>query len=183
MNDWELKLRIVLLGPPSGVDFGIQQGSGATYTTIQKQRSTTQDLTFEFVIKVKVDKGNQLHFIGPITQGKPDSKFVYIDIGTYCGQIESPWSRRLNVPLSGISVDTAKKLYFDTNLILEIEVQGTGKDSGPNCGTARPLNSWSLSITVYHSGEVNDLIDSLSKMNSLEITGLEGNNKITITMK
>ena len=32
----ELRLRIVLVFPPSGVDFGVQDGKGSDYTTIQQ---------------------------------------------------------------------------------------------------------------------------------------------------
>ena len=35
----EVRLRIVLVDPPAGVDFGIQEGKGTDYTTIHKQRS------------------------------------------------------------------------------------------------------------------------------------------------
>jgi len=38
-NEAEVRLRIVLVEPPSGVDFGIQEGKGNDYTTIDKQRS------------------------------------------------------------------------------------------------------------------------------------------------
>ena len=36
----ELTLKIVLENPPSGVDFGLQKGSGNKYETIQIQRSS-----------------------------------------------------------------------------------------------------------------------------------------------
>jgi len=50
-----VNLRINLLNPPIGVDFGLQQGSGNNYKIVQKQRSTTNDLIFEFSILIKED--------------------------------------------------------------------------------------------------------------------------------
>ena len=49
----EILLRIVLVAPPSGVDFGIQEGKGHDFTTIQKQRSKGLDLSFQFAVPVK----------------------------------------------------------------------------------------------------------------------------------
>ena len=51
-KETEVRLRIVLVDPPSGVDFGIQDGKGSDYTTIHKQRSKDADLTFEFTVTV-----------------------------------------------------------------------------------------------------------------------------------
>ena len=39
-----ISLRIILLAPPSGVDFGIQEGKGSNYKTIQVQRSEDSDV-------------------------------------------------------------------------------------------------------------------------------------------
>ena len=44
----EVPLRIILVAPPDGVDFGIQHGKGSNYTTILIQRSKGADLEFEF---------------------------------------------------------------------------------------------------------------------------------------
>jgi len=46
----EITLRIVLIQPPPGVDFGVQKGNGNDYETVQTQRSKTGDLTFEFTV-------------------------------------------------------------------------------------------------------------------------------------
>ncbi len=49
--EYELTFRIVLEKPPSGVDFGLQKGRGNAYETVQKQRSGTTDLRFEFSVR------------------------------------------------------------------------------------------------------------------------------------
>jgi hypothetical protein len=100
----ELTLRIVLETPPAGVDFGLQKGRGSGYEVMQKQRSGTNDLSFVFTAGLKGSpKDPAPNFTGSFTQGPPGERFVYIDIGSCAGQIDSPWSRRLKIPLSGIT--------------------------------------------------------------------------------
>jgi hypothetical protein len=139
-----ITFRVILQTPPAG-DYGIQKGSGNNYETIQKQRSTGKDLQFEFPVIIKPGKDNTPDFSGAIAQGKPGERFIYIDIGTYAGQQDSVWGRRLKIPLTGIAVTDIKKILAGTNLHLVSKVQGIGKDGGPNCGTVKPFNGWHLS--------------------------------------
>ncbi|MFN9988425.1 MAG: DUF5990 family protein, partial [Pirellula sp.] len=46
-------LRIVLVAPPPGVDFGIQEGKGNDYKTISIQRSKSGNLVLECTINVR----------------------------------------------------------------------------------------------------------------------------------
>ena len=94
----ELRLRIVLVGPPSGVDFGIQDGKGNDYTTIQMQRSKGKDLGFDCSVTVKDNRDDGLpNFLGSVTQGPATGKFIYIDIGKLAGQLDCAWERRIKV--------------------------------------------------------------------------------------
>jgi Family of unknown function (DUF5990) len=133
----ELKLRIVLENPPPDIDFGLQQGGGNDYQTIQIQRSTTGDLSFEFSVRVREGKEGQPNFLGPFVHGSPQERFVYIDIGTYAGQQNTQWSRRLKVPLKSITWDLIKK-----GGTVETHIAGTGKDGGPTCATPKPFTGW-----------------------------------------
>src|SRR5262249_47881238 len=102
----ELRLRIVLIAPPSGVDFGLQDGKGSAYKTIQKQRSKGDDLSFDCTVTVKDNREDGLpNFLGPLTQGPTTGRFIYIDIGRLAGQHDSCWERRIKVPLGGITWD------------------------------------------------------------------------------
>ena len=76
----EIKMRIVLQAPPTGVLFGLQKGKGNDYETVQKQKFVDQDLLFEFPATLKVDNG-QVDFAGPFVQGPRDGRFIYVDIG------------------------------------------------------------------------------------------------------
>lgn len=136
----ELTLRIVLLQPPAGVDFALQKGSGNGYETVQKQRSKGEDLAFEFQPSVKESvSGGMASLCGPFVQGPPSQRFVYIDIGTYAGQADSCWGRRLKVPLDGITAQ-----MIGRGGALEARVPGTGKDGGPNCATVKDFGGWRL---------------------------------------
>ena len=141
----ELTLKIVLENPPSGVDFGLQKGSGSKYETIQIQRSGDKNLEFEFPITVKLNKDGLPNFIGVFVQGPPGQRFIYIDIGTYAGQKKTAWSRRLKIPLTGIDLKTIIELANNSNQILEAKVPGTGRDNGPNCATVKPFTGWHIS--------------------------------------
>jgi hypothetical protein len=124
----DISLRILLRKPTIGVDFGLQKGRGSKYEVVQKQRSTGKDLKFEFAVGVKTDKDGAPDFTGPFVQGPRGDRYFYIDIGTYAGQADACWSRKLKVPLSCISWDLLKS---DSTLIADIP--GTASDGGPSC--------------------------------------------------
>lgn len=141
----ELTFRIVLEKPPAGVDFGLQKGRGGDYETVQKQRSGAEDLCFEFTARAKGNSGNaQRTLLGPFVQGPPGQRFVYIDIGTYAGQTDTCWSRRLKIPLTGMPWERIGQLPADSQVVLEARVPGTGKDGGPSCATVKPFDGWKL---------------------------------------
>lgn len=146
----EITLQIILIKPTPAVVFGLQKGSGNNYETVQKQVSTIGDLTFTFEIKVKGDRSKDKlpKFSGGYVQGSADSKFVYIDIGTYAGQSDSIWSRRLKIPLTGITWKDIDLL--SSNSKMQTTVPGTGRDGGPNCATVKPFDGWHLK----HSSKV-----------------------------
>jgi len=135
----EVALRIILQQPPAGVDFALQKGRGSAYETVQKQRSKGADLEFDFTVIVKT--GNEVlpDFAGPFVQGPSGERFVYIDIGTCAGQANTPWSRRLKIPLSGVT-----RQMVDAQAVLLARVPGTGTDGGPSCAYAwrRSNPSW-----------------------------------------
>lgn len=139
-----LTLRIILENPPPGVDFGLQKGKGSRYETIQIQRSTGENLVFEAAISVKTGPDALLIFKGPYVQGPPAQSFLYIDIGTAAGQLDSIWSRRLKIPLYGISQALIQQALQQPAARLDAKVPGTAKDGGPNCATVKPFAGFVL---------------------------------------
>ncbi|MEM8896633.1 MAG: DUF5990 family protein [Bacteroidota bacterium] len=140
----EITLQINLIKPTPGVTFGLQKGSGRNYETVQKQISKSGDLSFTFKVKVKENQSRDTppKFSGSFIQGPVANRFIYIDIGTYAGQSNSTWSRRLKIPLTGISWEDIDML--SDNSILRTSVPGTGKDGGPNCATVKPFEGWHI---------------------------------------
>ena len=137
----EIRLRLTLVAPPAGVDFGIQRGRGSAYQTDSVQRSTRGDLHFEFTLTVADDrKDGRPNFRGPMAQGPPESRFVYVDVGTLAGQKDTAWSRRMKVPLQGITWTQLRQLR--PRGMLSASVAGTGRDGGPSCGTVKLLGDW-----------------------------------------
>ena len=144
----EVTLRLTLERPTRGVDFGLQKGRGSTYETIQTQRSNGGDVEFEFTITVKTGKDGLPDFSGPFVQGAAGERFFYIDIGTYAGQKNTCWSRRLKVPLSGITWD-----LINSKNVLIATIPGTGKDGGPSCAyewrkRVSPSWAWELGKAI-----------------------------------
>lgn len=142
MNE-ELNFRIILESPPPGVDYGLQKGGGSDYEVTQKQRSKTGDLQFEFSARFKEGKEGEPVLLGPFVHGPPQERFVYIDIGTYAGQTDTPWSRRLKIPLRGITWDAVKQASRAAHC-LEARVSGTAKDGSPSCATVKPFSGWKI---------------------------------------
>ena len=134
----QLELVIILESPPPGIDFALQKGSGNNYETVQIQRSGKGDLRFDFSVRVREGKDGQPNFLGPFVQGPAHERFVYIDIGSYAGQTDTSWARRLKIPLRGISWAQVKKAK-----VLQTRVPGTGKDGSPTCATVKPFAGWS----------------------------------------
>lgn len=143
--DLELTFRIILEKPPAGVDFALQKGKGHNCEIIQKQRSGKGDLHFEFNARAVVpDRGAEPNLLGPFVQGPVGERFVYIGIGASVGQTDTPWSRRLKVPLSGITAVMVSRIHKDPKLVLEAHVPGTAKDGTPTCATVKPFAGWKL---------------------------------------
>jgi len=138
----EITLQIILIKPTPQVVFGLQKGSGSKYETVQKQIPVSNDLFFKFTIKVKGDRSKEKlpKFSGSFVQGPAGNQFVYIEIGTYAGQVGTIWSRRLKIPLTGITWKDIDSM--SGNSMLEASVPGTGRDGGPNCATVKPFGGW-----------------------------------------
>jgi hypothetical protein len=140
----EIVLRIVLEDSTPGVDYGLQEGKGVDFKTVETKRGDGGSLQFECSLSVKPSADSTPVFPGPFAQGLRSDRFIYIDIGTFAGQKDSCWSRRLKIPLTGITPEMIKQSVSDSNLLCEALIPGSGKDGGPNCGTVKPFNGWKL---------------------------------------
>ena len=140
-----ITLSIILQNSPAAVAFGLQKGSGKDFETVQTQISAADDLHFQCTVTIKrISNGTDIDFAGPFVQGPRNERFIYIDIGTIAGQIDSVWSRRLKIPLKGIDASMIETVLADTHKQLETRIAGTGKDKGPTCGTVKPFAGWKI---------------------------------------
>jgi hypothetical protein len=141
----DLPIRLVLVAPPPGIDFGIQHGSGANYETRFVQQAKHGDVIFDFSITVADNRKDGLpNFKGPFAQGPPVSRFIYVDVGTYASQKDTPWSRRMKIGLQGITWALIKQVTSKPRHALLARIPGTGKDGGPSCATVRLLGPWQV---------------------------------------
>lgn len=134
----DVSFRIVLEAPPAGVDYGLQRGHGSAFEAVQTQRSSGTDLRFEFTAQVR-PSGAVADFRGPFVQGPAGGRFVYIGIGQFAGQTDTPWSRRLKIPLTGITPDMIRRAG---GAVFEARVPGTGRDGTPACASVKEFDGW-----------------------------------------
>lgn len=143
--DAEVPVRLVLVDPPPGVDFGVQRGHGREFETLFVQQRRQRDICFDFCLTVSDSrKDGQPNFLGDFAQGPPAGRFIYIDVGTYAGQKDTPWSRRMKVPLQSITWDLIRKTTRKPGYRLAARIPGTGKDGGPTCASVRLLGDWEI---------------------------------------
>lgn len=142
----DIIVRIVLVSPPVGVDYGIQRGTGSDYDTIFIQRPSNPraQIVFDVPITVTERPDGQPTFGGPYVQGKPAERFLYVDIGKHAGQRNTEVARRMKVPLTGIKWDLIEQAAKSGKAI-ETRIPGTAKDGGPTAASTAKLQSgWAL---------------------------------------
>lgn len=141
----DLLLRLILVEPPENVDFGIQHGHGSDYATLFVQRRKRPEMVFDFAVTVAhKGKNSPPGFQGPFVQGPTGSRFIYIDVGTCAGQQNTPWSRRMKVPLAEITWAQIESVLSDSSSRLSARIPGTGRDGGPNCATVKLIDGWEM---------------------------------------
>ena len=142
-----LQFRIVLEKTPISVWFALQKGKGTRFEIIQQQEGNSHDLVFDCDILIKSDHKSTVKpdFSGHCVQGALNERFIYIRIGAAAGQINSIWSRRLKVPLTGITWEMIQKAEEMGDSMFETRVPAIGKDGTPNCATVKPFGGWFLS--------------------------------------
>jgi hypothetical protein len=139
----ELKLRVVVEGPPPGVAIQVQRGrDGLLAPTHSDQLS----VSFDFSVRLgPTTNASTLRFLGEFAQGPADARFVYICSGKRAGQPDSCWDRRAKVALGTITPEQARAALKDERRVLEARVLGTAKDGGPLCASVPLLgNGWVL---------------------------------------
>jgi hypothetical protein len=63
-----------------------------------------------------------------------------VNSGKRAGQAKTQWDRRAKVPLTGINWTLIKNVAKGG--VLETQIEGTGRDGGPACGTVPLIGRW-----------------------------------------
>jgi hypothetical protein len=95
-------------------------------------------LRFEFPINVDLTSGTP-NFLGKFAQGPKDSRFIYVNSGTYAGQQATMWARRAKLSLMAVTGGMVKAAADAPGGVLETTINGTGKDGGPVCASVKGL--------------------------------------------
>jgi hypothetical protein len=139
----EIPIRVILVEPPPGVAFALQKGRGADFEVASAQLSRKGNLVFDCAVTLK-DGSSPPDFTGPFTQGPKGDRFVYIGVGTFAGQKDSCWSRRIKIPLKGISKTQVRDVLSKARHALVVRIPGTGRDGTPSCATVKPVDDWTV---------------------------------------
>lgn len=137
----ELPLRIVVTGPPAGVDFAVKRGRDGL---LPPTRRTADAIVFDLTVRVG-ERDGMPNFLGEFAQGTPADRFVYVNSGSRAGQAGSRWERRAKVKLSGITRELIDRTLAQPATVLEARFAGTAGDGGPSCATVPLLDGgWRL---------------------------------------
>lgn len=140
--DTSVPLRIVVVNPPPDVAFCVQGKRGEC---LAAQRSRGDDLVFDvelhFGPSTAKDATERAAWIakGPLAQGPPVARFLYVCSGTSAGDRSSPWTRRAKIPLRELSralVEQAKP-----GQRLTATIAGRARDGGPACASVPLLGA------------------------------------------
>lgn len=137
MTDSELRLRVNVLDPPKDVRIQMQRGRSDLVPPARESRGALQ---FDFTVRIGKRPNGEPNFLGPMAQGPPDARFVYVNSGTLAGQPESCWTRRAKIPLTGITWTLIEAAHRD-GAVLEADMPGVGRDGGPTCAMVKSI-SW-----------------------------------------
>lgn len=147
----ELQIILVLTAPPSDVLFAVQHGRD---DLLQPYASTADLISFAITLSLGPALADgSFNFRGPFAQGTPADRFVYVNSGTYAGQLGCRWERRAKIKLAGIPRQLVEAAAGDSNCAIEGRIPGTARDGGPVCATVPPLSiSWQLATRFLRAG-------------------------------
>ena len=124
----EIRMRILIEQPVIGVRHSLQSGDAGVLDP--KVSIAGEPLAFDFPIRIAPGPkffGDQVRREGPVR------RFVDIRIGTSADDHASPWSRRMKIDLHDIPQNLLDRAMRGG--MIELRVNGTGKDGTPACTT------------------------------------------------
>ena len=131
----DVKFMVVVKDRLPGVAMLVQRGRDELLPPISNSGNS---LVFEFDISVDLSGGTP-NFLGKYAQGPRDSRFVYVNSGTYAGQSDTCWSRRAKLSLMSITKDQIEAAIAKPGARIETTMPGTGRDGGPTCASVKGI--------------------------------------------
>lgn len=131
-----MRLCLICLAPPeeregAATEFGLQDKRQALHGG---QRQADGAMRYEFDVQVAWEGGAAApRFRGPFVHGTAALPFVYLGWREQ-GPKESPWIRRLKVPLSGITSEQVETVTRRSGGVLEAAISGAGSGTVPLIG-------------------------------------------------
>lgn len=132
---YQIPFRVIVDRPLAGVLTRVQKGRDEL---IQPTLVFESGLSFEFEISVDI-AGDSLNFLGKFAQGPKNSRFVYVNSGTYAGQAETGWARRAKLSLMSITKKQIDDVIEDRKSVIETTMPGIGRDGGPTCASVKGI--------------------------------------------
>lgn len=139
--DIEVTLRITAIAPPAGVLYSLQRGQDEIVSPV---RSDGTNISFDVPVRARDDcEAGIPNFLGPFVSGPKGARFVYLRIGQSAGDLGSPWSRRVKIPLGGITWELVRESARTSRPICAGYV-GSAKDGSPACATVPLTQTWTV---------------------------------------
>ncbi len=132
---YQIPFRVVVEKPLSGVAMRVQRGKDELLDPASKDADA---IAFEFELTVDTN-GDRPNFLGKYAQGPKDSRFIYVNSGTYAGQHPTPWGRRAKLSLMTITTKQISEVVNDPGRCFETIMPGVGRDGGPTCASVKGL--------------------------------------------
>ena len=129
----QIPFRVIVDRPLPGVTMRVQKGKDEL---LEPNSISGSGLSFEF--EISVDVGDELNFLGKFAQGPKDSRFVYVNSGTYAGQAHTAWARRAKLSLMSITKQQIQSA-IDEGSFIETTMPGVGRDGGPTCASVKSI--------------------------------------------
>lgn len=131
----EIHLRIVIENPVPGVAHSLQDKKNQPVDA--KSSKGGKPLAFDF--PVRIADGPKFYGEQVRSEG-PERRFAYIAIGTLAGDAASCWTRRMKIDIHDIKPALLEKAT--KGKVLEVVINGTGKDGSPVCATVKAAQTW-----------------------------------------
>ena len=123
-----LTLRLTVRNPVPGVVLRVQRGRDAL---VEPVAESADAVTFEVQVEAEVHADGRVACRGPVVQGPPAGRFLYVNAGTYAGHGGAVFGRRAKVPLGGLPGAVVAAALARPSAVVAGAIDGRARDGGP----------------------------------------------------